>query len=146
MRARSGRRGVRCSDAEREQAVRALRGAYAEGRLETDELEERIARAHAAQWRAELAALGADLPRFSRGRGKAIARRVDRAALHAHAVGYAALNGSLVGIWELAGGGAFWPAVSLVPGTVLLGWHVAASRALRRRLGAGRGHRRLSAG
>lgn len=137
---------MRCSDAEREQAIRALHGHYADGRLETDELEERIARAHGAQWRGELAALGADLPRVSRARGKALARRVDRAALHAHAVGYTALNASLVGVWELAGGGAFWPAISLVPGTVLLGWHVAASRALRRRLGGGRPHRRLSAG
>ncbi len=39
-----------------------LRAAHLEGRLETDELEDRVARAHAARTRDELDAVEADLP------------------------------------------------------------------------------------
>lgn len=53
---------LRASDAEREAAVRALRTAAEEGRLDTDELEERVAAAYAAKTRGELAALMQDLP------------------------------------------------------------------------------------
>lgn len=53
---------VRASDREREATVLRLRAALLEGRIETDELEERIARAHAARTRGELDAVEADLP------------------------------------------------------------------------------------
>lgn len=53
---------LRASDAEREAAVRALRTAAEEGRLDTDELEERVAAAYAAKTRGELTALMQDLP------------------------------------------------------------------------------------
>lgn len=49
------------SDDEREATVLRLRAAHLEGRLDTDELEARIGRAHAARTRAELDALGTDL-------------------------------------------------------------------------------------
>src|SRR4051794_11512639 len=54
---------VRASDAEREAAAGVLRAAAAEGRLETEELEGRLATAYAARTRGELTALLADLPR-----------------------------------------------------------------------------------
>ena len=53
---------LRASDAEREQLVGTLRDHAAEGRLTTDELEERTAAAYAATTRGELVALRRDLP------------------------------------------------------------------------------------
>ncbi len=53
---------LRASDAEREQLVDALRDHAAEGRLTTEELEERTGAAYAATTRGELVALRRDLP------------------------------------------------------------------------------------
>lgn len=53
---------VRVSDAERESVAERLRKAHAEGRLDTAELEERVARCFAAKTRAELEPLVVDLP------------------------------------------------------------------------------------
>jgi len=53
---------LRASDAERQQLVDRLRDHAAEGRLTTDELEERSAAAYAATTRGELVALRLDLP------------------------------------------------------------------------------------
>ena len=53
---------LRASDAEREQLVGTLREHAAEGRLTTDELEERTAAAYAATTRGQLVALRRDLP------------------------------------------------------------------------------------
>ncbi|MFB6989733.1 DUF1707 and DUF4190 domain-containing protein [Streptomyces sp. NPDC056178] len=50
------------SHAERERAVDVLRAGFAEGRLESDELEKRVARAHAARTVGELTLLVGDLP------------------------------------------------------------------------------------
>jgi hypothetical protein len=53
---------LRASDREREAAVLRLRAAHLEGRIETEELEDRVARAQAARTRDELEAVEADLP------------------------------------------------------------------------------------
>jgi hypothetical protein len=53
---------VRASDSEREQTVTVLQRHFADGRLAQDELEERVSAAYAAQTRAELRDLAADLP------------------------------------------------------------------------------------
>lgn len=53
---------MRASDADRERIAERLRGAAAEGRLLTDELEERLAAALRARTYGELDALVADLP------------------------------------------------------------------------------------
>jgi hypothetical protein len=50
------------SDGEREATVLRLQAAHLEGRLETDELEQRLARAAAARTQEDLQALEADLP------------------------------------------------------------------------------------
>jgi uncharacterized protein DUF1707 len=55
--------GLRASDAERERAAETLRRHHADGRLTTDELEERTERAYAATTRGELDQLFGDLPR-----------------------------------------------------------------------------------
>jgi hypothetical protein len=52
---------LRASDADREAAVERLRGAGIEGRLDSDELEERIESAYAARWCSELDALTLDV-------------------------------------------------------------------------------------
>lgn len=56
--------GTRASDAERERAADALRRHHADGRLSTDELEERIGRAYAATKLGDLDQLFSDLPRL----------------------------------------------------------------------------------
>jgi hypothetical protein len=53
---------VRASDAERDHAAEALRVAYAEGRVTSDELDERVTVAYAAKTRADLRDLLSDLP------------------------------------------------------------------------------------
>ncbi|MGH3301226.1 MAG: DUF1707 SHOCT-like domain-containing protein [Streptosporangiaceae bacterium] len=53
---------VRASDAEREQTVALLQSNFADGRLTQAELEERAGAAYAAQTRAQLRDLTADLP------------------------------------------------------------------------------------
>ena len=52
----------RASHADREQVVDALKAAFVQGRLTTDELDERIGQALAARTYADLAALTTDLP------------------------------------------------------------------------------------
>jgi DUF1707 SHOCT-like domain len=54
---------LRASDAERERAAEALRRHHADGRLTTDELEERTERAYAATTLGDLDELFVDLPR-----------------------------------------------------------------------------------
>lgn len=53
------------SDREREATVLRLRAAHLEGRIGTDEFEERVGRAQSARTRAELEAVEADLPERS---------------------------------------------------------------------------------
>ncbi len=57
-----GQVALRIGNAEREQAVAALAEHYSAGRLETDEYTERVGRAYAARYHADLDALFADLP------------------------------------------------------------------------------------
>ena len=53
---------LRASDAERERVAEALRRHHVDGRIDTDELQERLERCYAARTGGELAALLADLP------------------------------------------------------------------------------------
>jgi Domain of unknown function (DUF1707)/Domain of unknown function (DUF4190) len=52
---------LRASDDDRESAVERLRDAALEGRLDSDELEDRLAQAYAARWCSELELLTADV-------------------------------------------------------------------------------------
>jgi hypothetical protein len=54
-------RDLRASDADREATVERLRVASMEGRLDAEELEERLTAAYAARWCSELATLTADV-------------------------------------------------------------------------------------
>ena len=52
---------LRASDADREATVERLRAAALDGRLDSDELEDRLAQAYAARWCSELATLTSDV-------------------------------------------------------------------------------------
>jgi hypothetical protein len=69
---------LRASDADREAAVDALRRHAAAGRLDVDELDERVEKAYAAKMLSELAALQVDLPRLAVLPDAAEARRRSR--------------------------------------------------------------------
>jgi hypothetical protein len=133
---------VRASDAERERAVSALRGNYAEGRLSAHELELRATRAYGARHRGELARLLSDLPASRAGSSRRVlalgAARVHRFLLRGHAAVYASVNGVLISIWALLGEGRFWPALYLVPSTALLAWHWAGGHIVSRALSRAR--------
>jgi hypothetical protein len=133
---RANPRALRASDAERERALGALKGHFAEGRLSIQELETRIEDVYRSGTRSELAGYLRDLPlRGARWLIVGWLRRLQRAVLRIHLLSYATANASLVGIWMLTGQGVFWPAWLLVPSTALLGWHFVASRTLTRALG-----------
>lgn len=137
---------TRASDAEREQCARALRDHAAAGRIDLDELEERLGRAYVARYRTELRALLRDLPAERGRRVAAAVDRFDRLMLKAHAVSYAAVNGSLVGLWGVTGQGDFWPALTLAPWSVVLAWHAGGSWSVRRMLRRGPQRRSLPRG
>src|SRR4051794_41807455 len=57
-----GHAGLRASDADRERTVAALRRHHLDGRLDTDELQDRVERCYAGRTEDDLRALLADLP------------------------------------------------------------------------------------
>jgi hypothetical protein len=61
---------MRASDADRERFAETLRDAAGEGRLEPDELEERLEAVYAARTLADLDAVTSDLPRQRRPRSQ----------------------------------------------------------------------------
>ncbi len=61
-----GNAALRASDADRERTAAALRRHHLDGRLDTDELQDRLGRCYAARTEGELAALLADLPAAER--------------------------------------------------------------------------------
>jgi Domain of unknown function (DUF1707) len=95
---------LRASDAERERVVEALRAHAAAGRLSTDELEQRLDRALAAERRSDLVALLGDLP--ARPRPIVAVPHVRRGKDPRTLLAVAVL---LVAIWAVTGAGYFWP-------------------------------------
>ena len=108
---------LRASDADRDRVAERLRSAAGEGRLSSDELEERLELAFEARTEAELAPLTADLPapaaRIPAPRG--LARRFPARPDFGPYVGVSVM---LVAIWALTGAGYFWPVWPI------LGWGV----------------------
>jgi hypothetical protein len=99
---------LRASDAERESTVGLLREHATAGRLDLEELEQRIGAAYAARTHGELGALLQDLP-------ARIAAPRARARRHDHEWGaFLKVAFVLVAIWALGGAGYFWPAWVLV--------------------------------
>src|SRR3954469_4099307 len=122
---------VRASDAEREEVITALRTHAGDGRLDVEELDQRIEAAYAAKPRRALVALTDALPRPPR------PRREERREFAEHLRFYLSVMALLVVIWALTGMGYFWP---IWP---MLGWGlgiVSHTNALRRRAGGHRAH------
>ena len=92
---------LRVSDAERERTAETLRAHAGEGRLDADELEERLGRVFAAKTRADLDALTRDLPEARR----AGAPRHEDERMPP----FIPLAVLLVAIWAVTGAGYFWP-------------------------------------
>jgi hypothetical protein len=124
---------VRVSDDERERVAREIREHYAAGRLDDDELNERVEAAYAARTQSELNTLRADLPALPATRTEQradVARRrreLERRLLQQS-------GGALVpfvictAIWAFAGAsGSFWPIwillIALIP-LVRNGWRL----------------------
>ena len=104
--------GLRASDAERESIVGQLREHGAAGRLDVDELEQRIGAAYAARTHGELQELLADLPARRPARSAAVPRR--RHWPGDEWAGFLQVNVLLVAIWAVTGAGYFWPAWVMV--------------------------------
>jgi len=104
---------LRIADADRDRAIDRLHAASAEGRLDADELEDRVSAALAARTQGELDALRADLPALP-------APRPDRTlALRQRTASFLVPNVVCLAVWAATGAGAFWP------GWVLLGTGIA---------------------
>ena len=100
------------SDAERERVADALRTHAAAGRLDPEELEQRLGLALAARTRADLAPLVDDLP-------SAPAPRPRRPRAFPRVAPVIPLAILLVAIWALTGAGYFWPIWPI--GAILIG-------------------------
>jgi uncharacterized protein DUF1707/2TM domain-containing protein len=91
---------MRASEAEREATVADLREHAADGRLDLDELEQRVEAAYAARTREALANLRRDLPELP---------EPPESDFAGHFRVYVAVQLLLVAIWALTGAGYFWP-------------------------------------
>ena len=122
---------LRVSDADRERAATELREHYAQGRLDGDELAERLGRAYGARTAAELDAVRTDLPAVTTqpARSQDAERRAQltRRLVQNTGAGLIPFVVCTV-IWLLAGAsGSFWPAWLLLIAVVPLlrsGWHL----------------------
>jgi Domain of unknown function (DUF1707) len=105
--------GVRASDEEREATANLLREHGAAGRLDVEELEQRVGAAYQSRTRGDLATLLDDLPRAP----SVVAHRPHRPARHSGGHEWAAfvqVSALLIAIWALSGAGYFWPAWVMV--------------------------------
>jgi Domain of unknown function (DUF1707) len=97
------------SDADREVVAGRLRTASAEGRLDPDELEQRVAAAYGARTVGDLARLTADLPATPAPHVPAH-RRAVTPAVREKLAAFIVANAACIGIWLVSGGaGDFWP-------------------------------------
>jgi hypothetical protein len=140
---------VRASDRERERSASRLRDHAGEGRLDVDELAERLDRAYAARTRAELDALTADLPDADPAEGGSrptpVRPHPGRGDLRGQVTAFVAVNVLLVAVWAVTGAGYFWPVWPM------LGWGIGLASHGSRTAFGGRfasgghcGHRRAS--
>ena len=124
---------VRVSDQERERVAADLREHFAQGRLDTDELEERLARAYSARTVEELNALRTDLPSLPATHAARRAELAERRSALARGL-VQQTGASLVpflvctAIWLATGtNGSFWPVWILIVMVIPLlrqGWRL----------------------
>jgi hypothetical protein len=152
-----GVRTVRAGDEDRRRIADLLQAHYVAGRLDADELAERIQRSLGAKTLADLDALHADLPSPA-ARPEARPRRERRAdacgfgghawdaghdalrgekSFRAHAISYLLVTALLVTIWVLTTpGGYFWPIWPMLGWGIGLASHGLAERGGRRHTGS----------
>jgi Domain of unknown function (DUF1707) len=124
---------LRASDTERESTVTLLREHGAAGRLDVDELEQRIGAAYGARTRGDLAALLDDLPSAPARQTRPVVRNRTHRTHHGGDWGlFLRVSVLLILIWAVTGADYFWPVWPI------LGWGIAltmgtASRLLRLR-------------
>ena len=99
-------RSLRAADSDREAVADILREQHVAGRLDTDELQERVDRCYAAKTYADLDAVVADLPHEQPQMGRA------RGGWHWPRFAFVPLM--LIAIIALSHGHAFWLAIPLV--------------------------------
>jgi hypothetical protein len=100
----------RASDAEREAAADRLRAAAAEGRLDPDELEQRLAAAYAARTVGELAPLTSDLPEPAKPPEPQPSALVRSEEVRRRLATFIVVNITCIAIWFATGAhGSFWP-------------------------------------
>src|SRR4051812_4992255 len=92
---------MRVADVDRDRTVDRLRRAAAEGRLEPDELEQRVEAALRSRTETDLKPLTEDLPSERRSRRQA--------EFHTHRLVFVLVGLGMIAIWALCGGGYFWP-------------------------------------
>jgi Domain of unknown function (DUF1707) len=124
---------VRVSDEQRERAAQEIREHYAAGRLNDDELDNRVQAAYKAQTKDELQRVRADLPVLPPTQQELRAQHVQRRSelqrrLLQQTGGGAALFALCTVIWVAAGAsGMFWPVwvalVALIP-LIRNGWRL----------------------
>jgi uncharacterized membrane protein YccC len=123
---------LRVSDEDREKAATEIREHYAAGRLDADELGERLDRAYAARTAADLAAVRADLPALppaKPGRTELQERRAHLSRQLVQSTGAALIPFAVCTlIWLFSGAnGGFWPVWTLLIAVIPLarnGWHL----------------------
>jgi hypothetical protein len=101
---------LRASDAERESAVGVLREHGGAGRLDVEELEQRVGAAYAARTHGELQDLFRDLPASPPARRTPARPARQGAGDDGGWAAFVAVNVLLVAIWAFSGAGYFWPA------------------------------------
>ena len=107
--------GLRVSDQQREQVVQAIRDHYAAGRLNEEELTERVTAAYAARTESDLAELVRDLPKLpaspQQQKAELRKRRADlQRRILQEAGGGAVAFGVCTAMWLASGAhGSFWP-------------------------------------
>jgi hypothetical protein len=109
---------IRASDADRERVVELLRQNNVEGRISSEEFDERMSAAYAAKTMGALAELTTDLPvdlaehtrRQAELARRNAARRPPLAHVRAAVSSWASLAVVLTVVWAVSGAGYFWPA------------------------------------
>jgi Domain of unknown function (DUF1707)/2TM domain len=113
-------RRLRASDADRERVVALLRRHHADGRLDLEELKDRVGRAYAAKTVDELDDLLGDLPPEAPLDPAPLApparREHARRNFYRSLASYVLVNAFLTVIWLAGGRGYFWPV------WVMIGW------------------------
>jgi Domain of unknown function (DUF1707)/2TM domain len=108
---------VRIGDEERERTVAVLHEHASRGRLDPEELDERVERALRSRTQEDLDALTADLPADAPAPAKRPNRQVQRFRRN---VGiWAVMSVFFIAIWAAGGAGSFWPVWPI------LGWALA---------------------